>query len=88
MSKQLVALSPDEVSSIHAYGRDLRQSLAEAGVLLADGEHLRLTQDYVFGSPPLAAMVLLGRTSNGRIEWKSAAGVTLKELQEQALQQS
>ncbi|MGP8064512.1 MAG: GIY-YIG nuclease family protein [Acidimicrobiales bacterium] len=77
----------DEVPSIHAYGRDLRQSLTEAGVLVADGEHLRLTQDYVFGSPSLAAMILLGRTSNGRIEWRTAAGVTLKDLQEQAIEQ-
>jgi hypothetical protein len=77
----------DEVPSIHAYGRDLRQSLTDAGVFVAEGNRLRLTQDYVFGSPSLAAMVLLGRTSNGRVEWKNGIGVTLKELQEQALDQ-
>jgi hypothetical protein len=33
-------------------------------------------------------MVLQGRTSNGRIEWKNEAGTSLKELQEQALDQS
>ena len=78
---------PDVVPSIHTYGRELRESLVAAGVLSIEGEGLRLTQDYLFASPSLAAMVLLGRTANGRIEWKSKAGVTLKALQEQALVQ-
>jgi len=39
------------------------------------------TQDQVFGSPSTAAGVVLGRTANGRIEWKSADGKTLKQLQ-------
>jgi hypothetical protein len=30
-------------------------------------------------------MVLVDSTANGRIEWKTNAGVTLKELQEQAI---
>lgn len=77
----------DSVPSIHAYGRELRESLTAAGVFVAEGNCLRLTQDHVFGSPSLAAMVLLGRTSNGRIEWKSKAGVTLRDLQEQAIEQ-
>jgi hypothetical protein len=75
----------DSVPSIHAYIIALRESLTAAGVLVVDGEHLRLTQDYLFSSPSNAAMVLLGRTANGRIEWKTKAGVTLKELQEQAI---
>jgi hypothetical protein len=72
----------EAVPSIHAYCLDLRDRLTAAGVFVADGKHLRLTQDYVFGSPSGAAMALLGRTANGRIEWKNAAGVTLKDLQE------
>jgi hypothetical protein len=72
---------PDVVPSIHAYGAQLREALAESGRLVPDGAHLRLTEDYVFASPSTAAMVLLGRTSNGRVEWKTADGRTLKELQ-------
>jgi len=75
------------VPSIHAYGLDLRESLTAAGVFVPEGEHLRLTEDHLFNSPSTAAMVLQGRTSNGRIEWKNAAGTSLKELQEQALDQ-
>lgn len=71
----------DEVPSIHVYGTQLRTALLDSGRLVADGDHLRLTEDYVFSSPSTAAMVMLGRTANGRIEWKAADGVTLKALQ-------
>jgi hypothetical protein len=71
----------DAVPSIHAYGTQLRAALVDSGRLVPDGDHLRLTEDYVFSSPSTAAMVMLGRTSNGRVEWKTADGVTLKALQ-------
>lgn len=61
---------------------DVRQELIANGVLaLADGLY-RFTQDYSFSSPSTAAAVVLGRSANGRIEWKDAQGRTLKELQE------
>ena len=55
------------------------------GVLVQDGKQLRLTQDYLFPSPSTAAAVVMGRNANGRIEWKSENGLTLKEIQEAAL---
>ena len=61
---------------------DLRQELIANGVLaLAEGLY-RFTQDYSFSSPSTAAAVVLGRSANGRIEWKDAQGRTLKALQE------
>lgn len=75
----------DEVDSIHSFGSDLRTTLTESGVLRVDMGHLIFTQDYPFSSPSTAAMVLLGRTANGRIEWKNEAGKTLKAIQEEAL---
>jgi hypothetical protein len=71
-----------EVKSIHEYLSQLRQSLRMQGVLVDAGGHLRLTQDYVFASPSTAAGVLLGRSANGRTEWKTADGRTLKAVQE------
>lgn len=62
--------------------KDLRDELIRQGVLAASGEVFVLTQDYVFGSPSTAAAVLLGRSANGRVEWKTRHGRTLKELQE------
>jgi hypothetical protein len=41
-----------------------------------------LAQDYLFDSPSTAAGVLLGRSANGRIEWKNEQGQTLKSIQE------
>lgn len=70
-----------EVPSIHAYGSQLRAALVDSGRLVVEGEHLRLTEDYVFSSPSTAAMVMQGRTANGRIEWKTSDGVSLKALQ-------
>jgi hypothetical protein len=55
-------------------------------VLLQDGQHLRLTKTHVFESPSTAAGVLLGRSANGRIEWRDAADRTLKELQNAAVE--
>ena len=72
---------PDVVPSIHAYGVQLRDALIDSGRLVRQGAHLRLTEDYVFASPSTAAMVMLGRSSNGRVEWKTADGKTLKHLQ-------
>jgi hypothetical protein len=71
----------DEVASIHAYLTDLRQALLTQGVLQDSGAIYRLTQDYTFNSPSTAAGVMLGRSANGRIEWKDAQGRTLKEIQ-------
>lgn len=62
--------------------KDLRDELIRQGVLAASGGVYVLTQDYVFGSPSTAAAVLLGRSANGRVEWKTRDGRTLKELQE------
>lgn len=60
---------------------DLREELIANGVLAREGETYRFTQDYVFSAPSTAAAVVLGRSANGRIEWKDAKGRTLKELQ-------
>ncbi len=63
---------------------DLRQDLKNSGVLIANGTQFMFTQDYAFSSPSYAAVVVLGRNANGRIEWKDNKGQTLKALQEKA----
>ena len=49
------------------------------------GTMYRMVQDYVFGSPSTAAGVLLGRSSNGRTEWKDGNGRSLKSIQEESV---
>ena len=58
-----------------------RKRLVEQGLLVDESVHYRLTQDYTFSSPSLAAAVMLGRSANGRTEWKDTNGDTLKESQ-------
>jgi hypothetical protein len=74
--------SMSESKAIHAYVQALREHLVGSGVLAPDGDAFVLSQDYTFNSPSTAAAVLLGRISNGRMEWKDASGTPLKTLQE------
>jgi len=63
-----------------------RKDLLAQGILEEEDGCLVFTQDQLFGSPSAAAGVILNRSTNGRRRWKSSAGVTLKEIQEQNLE--
>ncbi len=70
-----------EVPSCPDSVRQLRSALLANGVLRADANRYAFTQDYVFSSPSLAAATVLGRPANGRTEWKTADGRSLKSIQ-------
>jgi hypothetical protein len=72
----------EERQAIHAYMTDIRNELVRQGVLVDRGAVYELSQDYTFASPSTASGVLLGRTSNGRVEWKAADGRSLKTIQD------
>jgi hypothetical protein len=71
-----------EAPSIHSYLKATRAELVRQGVLIDHGAVYVLTQDYTFSSPSTASGVLLGRSSNGRVEWQTADGRSLKSLQD------
>jgi hypothetical protein len=71
-----------ESHAIHAHLSETRKELVRQGVLRDAGQVFEFTQDYTFGSPSTASGVLLGRTSNGRVEWKTVDGRTLKSVQD------
>ena len=73
-----------EKPSIHAYLSSLRKQLKQQGVLVGDGERLKLTQDYEFSSSSTAAGVLVGSPISGPQSWKDSSGRTLKQIQESA----
>ncbi|ADB15813.1 conserved hypothetical protein [Pirellula staleyi DSM 6068] len=73
-----------EAPSIGPYLKALRTDLLDGGVIALSGEYYVLTQDYVFTSPSTASSVVQGRRSNGRADWKTKDGVTLREIQESA----
>lgn len=72
----------ETTTSCHTFLRDLRDALVANGVLKQDGDHHVFTQDYAFNSPSTAAGVVQGRAANGRADWKTKDGKTLKQLQE------
>ena len=76
----------DEVASIHSHLSNLRTTLLSLGLLEDDGTVYRLVQDYPFGSPSTASGVLLGRSSNGRTDWKDGDGRSLRRIQETAME--
>ena len=63
-------------------------SVSERKQLIADGTLVKknglweFTKDVEFSSPPAAAAVIRGGSSNGLQEWKTQNGVTLKQLDE------
>jgi hypothetical protein len=63
--------------------RQLRSKLRDEGILVPHNDkQLRLSRNYVFDSPSSAASVLSGGSKNGRVVWKDASGLTLKQNQE------
>lgn len=57
----------------------LRNSMLSDGIINSE---FTFTKDYIFTSPSLAAAVVMGRNANGRIEWKTSEGETIKQIEE------
>ncbi len=72
----------------YPYAATLRSQLLEDGVLTKDADRLRFAKDHEFSSPSAAAAVVHGGTANGLLAWKDSKGRTLKELEEQEVEQS
>lgn len=79
------ALHPKE--SLTGGYRLLRERLLAAGLLVSDGNVLRLQADQLFTSPSQAAAVLVGYSINGRDAWKLPDGTTLGQLDQRTAQQ-
>lgn len=74
------------VASTPPWAVKLRTQLVEREVLgpELDGR-MHFTRPYTFDSPSAAAAVVLGRSANGLIEWKTEIGETLKVMREKQL---
>lgn len=74
----------------HAY-KVLHEKLVREGAIVAgdDGTTLRFARDQVFASPSAASAVVVGRTANGRNEWKiQGSGVSFGDWQAQGSDQA
>jgi len=73
--------APSAAASIRAY----RQRLIEQGIASVQNGKFSLLRDHLFGSPSMAAAVLIGANINGRITWKNSAGLTFQQIEDQKL---
>lgn len=71
-------IASNTVPSMSDSLKKLRQKLIDKGIVDSD---FLFTNDYIFTSPSLAAAIVLGRSANGRIEWKTAEQKTLNMLE-------
>ena len=77
---------PGETNSFHRYMSSLRKDLFEQGVVQRQDDHVTFAEDYVFSSPSTAAAIVQGRNANGRTDWKTEKGITLKSIQEKIIE--
>lgn len=59
--------------------KKFRSKLFDKGIISDD---LVFQNDYVFTSPSLAAVVVMGRNANGRTEWKTKNRKSIKDIEE------
>jgi len=74
----------------HAY-KILREKLVRDGAIVPalEGTAMRFARNQVFASPSAAAAVIVGRTANGRSDWKIPdSGVSFGDWQAQGLDQA
>lgn len=67
------------VPSLETRGKsyfNLRNALVNDGIIVDRS----FTRDYEFNSPSAASAVVMGHTSNGNVDWKTADGTKLKDL--------
>jgi hypothetical protein len=83
---QAVAQERPSAPTSHGFIVEKREELKEAGILVPEGNHLRLTRDVEFSSPSTAAGILEGGGANGLTRWRDAHGRTLKEIESKGAQ--
>ncbi len=59
----------------------LRDKLIEDGIIFEKNGIFVLQSDYLFSSPSAAAAIVMGRSANGLMEWKSKDGRVLKAIE-------
>ncbi len=59
--------------------KKLRDSLIKKEII---DKNFKLTRDYIFTSPSLAASIVMGRNANGRTEWKNEEHKSVKDIEE------
>ena len=76
------ANAPSLADTSHAR---FRAKIFESGAVRFEGDRVVFVKDYLFRSPSMAALALIGATNNGWMVWKNKSGRTLDEVKRQSL---
>ena len=60
---------------------EIRKLLLENGNLIEQGNYLVVTKNIPFDSASTAANIVSGRSANGKIEWKTESGKSIKDFE-------
>ena len=66
-------------SALDSVGRSHQQAIDD-GYLEPDGDSFRVIRDMPFNSPSAAAIFVLGRSANGKVEWRNTRGDSFAEV--------
>ncbi|QOR62816.1 GIY-YIG nuclease family protein [Sulfurovum sp. ST-21] len=85
-SDGFVVLKDSEIASstVDSYPdgwKNSRQELIDNGTIIEKNGKLIFSKDYLFNSPSAAAAIVMGRSANGLMEWKSNKGKSLKDME-------
>jgi hypothetical protein len=72
-------IAKDTAPSIANSLMNLRNKMLEKNIINQD---FVFVTDYMFTSPSLAAGIVMGRNANGRTEWKTINGKSIKDIEE------
>lgn len=72
-------IAKDTAPSMSTNLVNLRNKIIEKNIINSD---FVFDSDYIFTSPSLAAAVVMGRNANGRTEWKTVNGKSIKDIEE------
>jgi hypothetical protein len=79
-------IATDTVKSYREKGLNkLRDELIENKIIVKVEDKLIFKSDYLFSSPSAAAMVIMGRSANGLLEWKDSFGKVLRDIEKQEI---
>ena len=79
-------IATDTVKSYREKGLNkLRDELIENAIIVKVEDKLVFKSDYLFSSPSAAAMVIMGRSANGLLEWKDSSGKALRDIEKQEI---
>jgi hypothetical protein len=79
-------IASDTVKSYRDKGLNkLRDELIENKIIVEVDSKLIFKSDYLFSSPSASAMVIMGRSANGLLEWKDSSGKILRDIEKQEI---